>query len=233
MSIPSAVPFVTAEPCPVSKKRLEAARQIENAVNVESHHSDERLAGPGQALEPDIDTRSRLRLALLDDVGEDAEAGGEVQPPHDLFEQCSRRTMVSDFIRGRVESDDHVAAAMRQDRRKSNRILFLIVAGAVRLNPGSEMTAAPTSCGARTAVAHMSRQLASGRLPSPLATAAMTSLVSASSWWRPMTVPPEESSPALQPSDRQRVEIRISMVRVASRVRKLASVTPSSTKSRV
>jgi hypothetical protein len=66
---------------------VEPARQIDERVHIEANHARQRTRGAGETLEADVDTRVPPRHVLLDDVGEHAVAGRQLEAPNDLFEQ--------------------------------------------------------------------------------------------------------------------------------------------------
>ena len=130
-------------------ERVETAGEIEDAVNVESDHSDQRPAGAGEALESNVYPRLCLCVALLDDVGEHAEASRQVEPSHDLFEQLFEPDDGVDFVCGGVQANDDVAAAVCEAVEDREQDLFLVVTRAVGLNPRTEMARRADAVGQR------------------------------------------------------------------------------------
>jgi len=115
--------------------RAEPTGQLRQFIDVQSDHPDERLARAGQALKTDVDARPRPGLVLLDDVGEHAEASGEVQPPNDALEQLLQPHDGVELVGGGIETDDDVPAPVAEPVEDREQNLFLIVSCAVRLNP--------------------------------------------------------------------------------------------------
>ena len=118
---------------------IEAPREVEHTVDVQADHAGKRPRRAGEALESDVDPRVRLRLVLLDDVRQHAVAGGQLEAPDDLCEQLLEPDDRVEIVGGRIEADDHVAAAVRQPLEDREQNLLFVVSRAVRLDARAEV----------------------------------------------------------------------------------------------
>ena len=118
---------------------VEAAREIGDALDVESDDSRERFRRSCQALEAHVHPRMRPGARLLDDVGKHAEARRQLQSLDDGSEQLLEPHDRLEIVARRVQAEDHVAAAVGETLENRQQDLLLVVARAVRLDARAEV----------------------------------------------------------------------------------------------
>ena len=81
----------------------------------------------------------RLRRVLLQNVRQDTVAGWKTEAPDDLFEQLLEPDDRIEIVGGGIETDDDVAAAVRQPLQDRKQNFLFVVTGTVGLDAGAEM----------------------------------------------------------------------------------------------
>ena len=126
---------------PLSRLEVEAiegAGQLGESVDVKADHPGQRPRRAGQALEADIHACPQAGGVLLDDVGQDAEAGGESETFDDAGQQLLQGDDGVEVVGGGIEPDDHVAAAVGQTLENREQDFLWVVTRAVGLDARSE-----------------------------------------------------------------------------------------------
>ena len=118
---------------------IEVAREIDDRVNIETDHPFQGTRRSRQALEGDVDARVAACAVLLDDVREDAVAGRQLEDADDTLEELLEADDGLDVVSRGIETDDDVAASVRQSFENREQDLGLVVSGTVRLDARAEV----------------------------------------------------------------------------------------------
>ena len=90
-------------------------------------------------MEGDVDARVAACAVLLDDVREDAVAGRQLEDADDTLEELLEADDGLDVVSRGIETDDDVAASVRQSFENREQDLGLVVSGTVRLDARAEV----------------------------------------------------------------------------------------------